>query len=162
MNRRMNWILGLLALFVGACSGWLANPVGTPPMLAESQAQWGLIPPSFSRADLSLVDRLRSPGLWQSSADSAQAKVRNWTLAGIFNVGQQRFAYVLAADEAAPSRATRVRAGDVLPDGAKVLSVKTNALEIERDGRTEVIELFRQPRLEASDEKRRTKKPSSN
>ena len=121
----------LLGLALGTVVG-LALPIRASAPEDGGKAEWSLpAPASLSRFDEAQFARVRQAGAWGAAATGPDAtKPAAWRLAGIIS-RPVPVALVMATGS---KSAVRVRAGDVLPDGGKVLQVTPRALVFERDG----------------------------
>jgi hypothetical protein len=122
-------VLGLLA---GTVVG-LAVPIrAAAPDEAGKTATWGLSGDTrLARFSGDQFAKVRAARAWGApDAAAPGAKAATWRLAGIIS-RPVPMALVLAEGN---KTALRVRAGDVLPDGAKVLQVTARGLVFERDG----------------------------
>ena len=121
----------LLGLGLGTVVG-LAMPIRASAPDDAGKAEWTLpSPASLARFDEAQFARVRTAPAWGAAAAGPEAaKAASWRLAGIITRPVPA-ALVMAAGS---KSAVRVRAGDVLPDGGKVLQVTPRAIVFERDG----------------------------
>jgi hypothetical protein len=154
-GRVIAWSLGA-ALASGITANWLiATPEADQLLTPIREDHWRLpeMPRPLNLAALYAGLRQHTPWGEQAGsppasqnepagaapADSQSAGAPAWRFSGIVSAGEQH--YMLLIDPT-NQQARRFAPQDLLPDQARLRSVKPNSVEIERDGRIEVLRLY--------------------
>lgn len=127
--RRIHLALALGAgLAIGAIGGWL-RPV--PELSTQANAgngQWNLPPAEAlersSAAQFAIARSLRWVGAGHAAADGGP-----WELRGVLPPEG-----TILVQSGTPARISRVKIGDILPDGSRLAAVERDAAVLDRDG----------------------------
>ena len=121
------WRTWLMAAAVAGLVGWWAAPLpdALPSLVKPRHDGWRL-PPLPRRVDqTALAAGVNGAGFWGSVVAQDQAATtfedRRWRIAAVFGAGTDRSVLVQFAEPSKPP--LRVRVGDTLPSGHRIVSV---------------------------------------
>ena len=141
--------LGLSEVVLVGALAWWALPAPAPASIPAAPPEpWWTLAPLPAREGVSVAyQRLRERQPWGKEAatvvanadhPAANPSAETWRLVGIVRNGGERLALLASA-----GKISRYRAGDSLPSGARLLSVHSDYIEVEREGSRRIQRLYR-------------------
>jgi hypothetical protein len=142
VNRRV--VLGAGAVLVGLAAVLATLWVMQPPMIPAATpagSEFVLAAPA-SRVEPDAVERALKREIWglptaaysraaQQQARAAESPVEKWQLTSTYRVGTQSFVLLRRGDKTPEA----LKAGDLLPDGAKIVEVQESRVWVLADGK---------------------------
>lgn len=138
---RLSVLLALAFAMGAGLNLWLMEPSLPDKPLEEREADWRLPKMHPDRSVEASYQRLARSQPWGKEQTAAAAE-KSWFLRGIVATGEQRHALI---DEGEPF-SKRYRAGEVLVNGDRLLSIGDNAIEVERQEQRRRIKLYQTAR----------------
>jgi hypothetical protein len=143
MKKALLFIISMSVLNAFAAY-WLVPTPSAPALSSETNAEFSLpeLAPAIDTG--ALYKKLRQHQAWGAESEQQQAAETQSTYSGRFAgvVHEGGTAYVLILDQ---GKLARFTTGDELPDNGRVISVTTDAVEIERQGERETLRLYHTP-----------------
>jgi hypothetical protein len=143
-------LLGAGALAVVVCVAlaalWIMQPAAIPAA-ASAGSEFVLAAPA-PRVEPDAVDKLLKREIWglpataysraaQQQVLAAEKPVEKWQLTGTYRVGAQSFVLLRRGDKTPEA----LKAGDALPDGAKIAEIQEGQVWVVADGKRTALKV---------------------
>lgn len=141
MNVASTWRPWLLMAAVAALVGWWAAPLPDPgaALVRPRQDSWRLAPLPRRIDQTSTAALVSGAGYWgaaagQPDAAAPAAEDPRWRIAAVYGVGKDRGALIQFA--AADKPPLRLRVGDMLPSGHRIVTIGDRDMCVQIGGKT--------------------------
>lgn len=138
-QKRILVAIGVMVFLVLAIA-YTQAPSTEPVAWKEQQYAWQTNDLRYNKVSAANMDLLKDPVFWgvKNSAEIASngGKVA-WSLKAVIEEGDEKFVIIELLDSSISQRRDkfkRLRKGDTLPDGALIVAIEKNKVDVESDG----------------------------
>lgn len=138
-KHRLHWVLVCGSALAGALTATLLPPAPTRTDDRNGDEQWSL-PSADSLVRYRDIDsaQVRRSRFWATPSTAAPESKLEWRFVGVVREANQLVGLLLASDDSV----RRVRSGEPLEDGARILEIEPTAITIESNGCQSVRRLY--------------------